>query len=306
MKITNTYNLPAPLFDAIARDEYRKSGRFSASELPSPPQMCVLKKRHDAEIVKDASDFLFLIQGKSIHKLLESRSGANDPDGPAAHEDLREKELVFDFGAVDEALGGVTVSGTTDLYNGDVVDWKVTSVWSFLLGGLKPEWEAQCNTYAWLWRRHGYETRALEIYAILRDWQKSKAGAGDNYPPIPFMRIPVPLWPDEQAEHFIRTRIAAHLLAEALADDALPPCSLEDQWARATSYALKKRGQVKAVRLFDSREAADASATPGTYVEVRPGKRTRCEEYCDARPFCHQFRAENPEVAATDKTGAPY
>ena len=31
----------------------------------------------------------------------------------------------------------------------DVVDYKVTSVWSLLLGE-KPEWEKQLNTYAWL------------------------------------------------------------------------------------------------------------------------------------------------------------
>jgi hypothetical protein len=299
MKITNVHNLPAPLFDVIARDEYHKSGRFSASELPSPPQMRVLKLRHDAEIVKDASDFLFLIQGKSIHKLLEQSQ-----DFPA--NDLREKELIHDLG------DGVTVSGTTDLYTGDVVDWKVTSVWSFLLGGLKPEWEAQVNTYAWLWRRAGFETRALYIYAILRDWQKSKSGAGDNYPPIPFQKIEVPFWSDEQADGYIRSRVAVHLTAEALPDDQLPPCSLEDQWARATTYALKKRGQVKAVRVFDSREAAEASVVPGTYIEVRPGKRTRCDDYCDARPFCHQFRSENPEmfksepVAAGAQMEAPY
>jgi hypothetical protein len=288
VKITNTYNLPAPLFDAIARDEYRKSGRFSASELPSPPQMRVLKLRHDAEIVKDASDFLFLIQGKSIHKLLESRSGANDPAGPAAHTDLREKELVFDLGE------GLTVSGTTDLYDGDVVDWKVTSVWSFLLGGLKPEWEAQVNTYAWLWRRHGYGTSALAIYAILRDWQKSKAGAGDNYPPIAFQKIPVPLWPDEQAEHYIRNQVTVHLAAEGLPDDQLPPCSLEDQWARSTTYAVKVRARKTALRVLEDKGAAEAMAreTPGGYVEVRTGKRARCEEYCDARPFCHQAKRE--------------
>ncbi len=306
MKITNVHNLPAPLFDVIASDEYRKSGRFSSSELPSPPQMRVLKLRHDDEIVKDASDFLWLIQGKSIHKLLEASSGTNAPTGPAALDDLREKELVYDLG------DGVAVSGTTDLYNGGVVDWKVTSVWSFLLGGLKPEWEAQLNTYAWLWRRHGYETRDLAIYAILRDWQKSKSGAGDNYPPIPFMQIPVPLWPDLQAEGYIRSRVAVHLAAEELPDEALPPCSLEDQWAKATSYALKKRGQVRAVRVFETREAADASTTPGTYIEERPGKRTRCEEYCDARPFCHQFLAEHPELAEPvpdavgSQTEAPY
>ncbi len=287
MKITNVHNLPAPLFDVIARDEYRKSGRFSASELPSPPQMRVLKLRHDDEIVKDAADFLWLVQGKSIHKLLEAQTGANDPTGPAALEELREKELIHDLG------DGVTVSGTTDLYTGDVVDWKVTSVWSFLLGGLKPEWEAQVNTYAWLWRRHGYETRALFIYAILRDWQKSKAGAGDNYPPIPFQRIPVPLWSDEQADHYIRNQVAAHLMAEELPDEALPPCSLEDQWAKATSYAVKTKERKTALRVLNTIGEANAMARVfAGYVETRPGKRTRCEEYCDAAPFCCQRKAE--------------
>lgn len=289
MKITNTYNLPAPLFDAIARDEYRRSGRFSASELPQPPQMRCLKQRHHAEIVKDASDFLWLIQGKSIHKLLEATSGsAHDPIGPSAYDDIRERELIHDLG------DDVTVSGTTDLYNGDVVDWKVTSVWSFLLGGLKPEWEAQVNTYGWLWRRHGFATRALWIYAILRDWQKSKAAEGGSYPPIPFMAIPVPLWSDDQIEHYIRNRVGMHLLAEQLPDDQLPPCTLDDQWAKETSYAVKKRGQLRAGRvLADKDEALALAATmTGGYVETRLGKRTRCEEYCDAEPFCYQRKRE--------------
>ena len=293
MKITNTYDLPEPIYLALCHDTYERAGRFSASELPSPPQMRALKLRHADAVVKDASDMLWLLQGKSIHKVIE--------DMPATSSGMCEKELVHDLG------DGNTVSGTSDLYTGtgEVVDWKVTSVWSFLLGGLKPEWEAQLNTYGWLWRRAGFSVSSLAIYAILRDWQKSKAGDGD-YPPIPFRRIPVPLWPDEQVDHYVRNRVGLHLLAESLPDDQLPPCTPEDQWAKETSYAVKKRGQVKAVRVLASREEADALArsTVNGYVEVRPGKRTRCEEYCDAAPFCCQYRAEHPDEDAPLLAGA--
>lgn len=286
MKITNIHDLPDALYQLILNDEYSKQGRFSASELPSPPQLRTLKLRHDAEIVKDASDFLFIIQGKSIHKLLERGKDADD---------LREESLMVDLG------DGVTISGSTDLYTGDVVDWKVTSVFSFLLGGLKPEWEAQVNTYAWLWRMHGFETHRLFIYAILRDWQKSKIMERD-YPKIPFMKIAVPKWDNVKVNHYIRNRVNMHLLAESLPDDKLPPCSLDDQWARPTTYAVMKKGAKRALRVFDNEYDANALSenTKGSAVVERLGKRVRCEDYCDAKPFCHQYKAEHPDKTAGD------
>jgi len=73
----------------------------------------------------------------------------------------------------------------------------------------------------------------------------------------------------------------------------LPLCSDEEQWAKPTVYAVMKEGRKSALKLCSSEEEARTLLDEkGTYLQVRPGEKTRCESYCQVRDFCEQYQRE--------------
>lgn len=71
----------------------------------------------------------------------------------------------------------------------NLIDYKVTSVWSVIFG--KIEWERQLNCYAYLCEQNYHEVftpfskekkqvNKLNICAILRDWNRREVGQKDN------------------------------------------------------------------------------------------------------------------------------
>src|SRR3990167_1487536 len=199
MQITNQYDLPAPLVSAIVNDTYRDTGDISVTRLIGPPRKHQLELRHDAGIITDATDYLWTLLGQTVHEIFRRA----DVKGYEVEKRLTAK------------VGNWTLSGQPDLLTPEHVlqDWKVTSVWSFLLGD-KPEWEAQLNCYAWLYGQQGVAVRGLEVVAILRDWQNSKAGEG-GYPSVPFIVKPIELWQPRTQQRYIEERVTLHQFAEA-------------------------------------------------------------------------------------------
>jgi len=285
---TNNYNLPINIENAIKYDPYKKEGHFSITELIKPPQMRVLEKRYDSKIIVDISEGLWRLLGQAVHYILEQ----------GEHEEhIQEERLGID-------VNGIKVTGKIDLYSGTekkVIDYKVTSVWSFIFGD-KPEWEAQLNLYKLLYEDAGFPVHGLEIHAILRDWQQSRVN-DSGYPEIPFQRVEVPMWSKQQAEDFLNERVKLHLEAEKLDDEALPPCTPEEQWIRPSKVALMKKGRKTAIKLFEEADialATDAMNEANSrdkrkpyYLQERPGQNVRCEGYCNAKLFCHQYKREN-------------
>jgi hypothetical protein len=287
MNFTNNYNIPQGIYHALINDGYQKKGDFSITELIKPVQIRALEKRYDDQITVDVSDRLWLLLGSSVHYVLEQ--GKLD-------EHLIEERLCID-------VNGFKVSGKIDLYSGTekkVIDYKVTSVWSFMFGN-KPEWEAQLNLYKLLYEKAGFSVDGLEIHAILRDWQQSKVN-GNGYPAIPFQKSLIPVWTTAQAMAYLEERIKLHTEAESLPDEKLPECTAKEKWERQGKVALMKKGRKTAIRLFDEMNFATVAlesarkTKKGTfYLEERPGERVRCERYCNAKPFCYQYRMESTD-----------
>jgi hypothetical protein len=64
-------------------------------------------------------------------------------------------------------------------------------------------------------------------------------------------------------------------------------------WEKATTYAVKKIGGIKARNVCATQEeAAGKIAEYGKdyEIEVRPGERTRCANFCSVRDFCSQWK----------------
>jgi hypothetical protein len=257
-----------------------KKADISVTTLIGPPKINQLKKRYNDQITEDASDRVWALLGQSVHKVLELAGG---------EEEMTEKRLY-------KEINGWTLTGQTDLYetgNQVISDFKVTSVFSFLLGG-KAEWEAQLNLNACLWREYGYSPKKLQIVAILRDWQASKAEFDKEYPQCAVHIVDIPLWDNEEVIRYATERVKLHQAAAAMPDDTIPCCEPKERWAKPDTFAIKKDGNKRAAKVCDTlEEAQQLLPTYGAKhsIETRAGGNIRCERYCSVAPFCHYYKA---------------
>lgn len=274
MKITNKYNLPQSYVNAVTLFKEKSEGRLSVTDMINSPLQRQLKLKHWDELEGDVSDMLWMILGTAVHEFLDKNAPKNS---------LSEQKI-------EMKIGDFTIVGVPDLYHDGVIsDKKVTSVWSFILGD-KPEWEAQLNCYAFLLRHCGFEVKRLEINAILRDHQKSKVLSSPDYPAIPFQEVIIPMWSPAKAEMYINDRVALH-------SKPATECTSEEKWERPTKFAVMKKNQKRAVRVFDTLEEADKLiATNKDYsLAIRPGRCVKCEDYCSVRTFCQYYKPMEEE-----------
>lgn len=276
MNLTNVYNLPDAIVRAVKNDPYDPGTcDITVTKLISSPRKVQLEKRHAKELTQDVSDRVWSLLGQSVHKVLER----------AEVKAVTEKRLAI------ERQGSI-ISGQFDrlvVEKGLLQDYKVTSVYA-ARDGAKAEWEAQLNVLGTILREHGYVINALEVVVIMRDWSKSRTGNGD-YPDAPIMTISVPLWSEERCECYIDERIRLHQMAEY----ELPECSPEERWYTGDSWALMKETRKTAVKVYDTEiEADEALKAAGDkhYLEHRPGKNIRCENYCCCAKWCDQYQRE--------------
>lgn len=273
MILTNKYNLPEPLVKATSWGMKPRTG-LSVTDLIQPPKITQLTRRHWDEITVDASERIWVLLGQAIHYILS---------------------IYYADGAVQEEtlsleVDGVKITGRPDLWIARTLDdYKVTSAWSVVFEPQgREDWHKQLNVYNWMnYKATGRESDLLRDILILRDWQNSKANDQD-YPPIPVAVVEVPAWPHDKTEQYVKERIRLHLEAQGLPDGQLPSCSEDEMWAKPTTYAVMKEGRKSAVRVFDTYEDALIFADELMYIQERPGRRVRCDNYCDAKMWCNQ------------------
>ena len=293
MKITNKNNLP-DTFLSFARDgKYDKGNAdISVTTLIDSPRINILKGQNKGEIESDVSDMIWPLLGTAVHHMLES--------GPAKGNVTMEERLFVNIegwalsGAIDhqeEIDGKIHIS-----------DYKVTSVWSVIYG--KEEWVKQLNCYAQMVRlSKEKEVGSVRIIAILRDWNRRDAMMKPDYPKSPVATVDIPLWSEAEAMDYLRDRINLHQDAQMVWDtkEALINCSDEERWMKPTTYALIKKGNKRATKVFEHFDDAAAELLIyglGYEVVTRKGEYTRCEQYCSVAEFCTQF--------AMDKAGKEF
>lgn len=290
VKITNKYNLPDPVYQALTRDDYsRGDSDISVTQLIDSPRVVTLRENHKDKIEEDVSEKLWSVLGTAVHHMFEQYESDNHVV----------EERVF------HEVDGLKMSGAIDLQKIDedgkvlIYDYKCTSVWSIIFG--KQEWENQLNSYAWLLRHgKGLEVSGLNIIAILRDWKKNDSLSKPDYPKSPIIIHPIHLWTKEHQDRYMSDKIAIHIQARQDYADGkeLIECTDEERWARPTTYACKKKTVKRAVKVFDSAEDANKFAEKnGLIVEERLGVSTRCEQnYCQVADFCSQFQNKKVDI----------
>lgn len=300
--ITNRQGLPSSLYNALSRDTYVGGGDISITRLIAPPRMVALRKRHENEIVEDATDRIWSLLGQAAHVVAE-RAAGND-----VIVETRLSKRIAGIPKPDSTLWEWDVSGQPDVYEKKdqiVSDYKITSVWSFMFGD-KPEWDQQVNLQAMLHRHKGDEVKGVRIIAILRDWQKRKAQYEKDYPAMAAHVVNFPLWTLEQQIEFAEDRVKLHQKAQkefklsGYNGDVLPLCTEKERWFRGAKFVVKRKQikkdtiNKKADRLADTKEEAEKyirenpapKNTEYMPVEERPGENIRCLNYCDVWSFC--------------------
>lgn len=240
--LTNKLNLPEPILRAAEREMYSKGdARYSVTELIKPARMAALQRLYGDSIVEDVADNIWSVLGRIGHGILEA-SGA-----PVTGAILEER-LYAD-------VLNVRISGAMDhtvlLPTGCLDDYKFTNVYA-VSHGVKFEWEAQLNIYAWLRSLAGQTVERLRVVAILRDWTISRArsaghiweavtvhgecckdgecespgyqivGSGGpdadaKYPSHQVKVVEIPLWGNEKTQGYVEERVRAHLEADTWA-----------------------------------------------------------------------------------------
>lgn len=300
MPLSNKLNLPQPIVEAVKRETYDPGhGDFSATGIIAPPKIKVLEARHKEEIWEDVSDKLYSMYGQITHLILE-RSGVKLTNY------MVEKRHYAQYGQW-------LVSAQLDcMFLGDGVlsDYKFTTAYSAQTNGdgkaeIKNEWYAQLNIQADILRRNPQlglpPIQKLQIVAILRDWQASKAAQDDRYPQSQIVVIPIPMADPRNVETYILNRCKLHQDAkDQPIDDLILECTKEERWEDETKYAAMKIGGKRATKVFDTRAEYDQWLTQQKDADKfeaveRPGFARRCmgmagKVYCPARNFCHHYR----------------
>jgi hypothetical protein len=278
MKITNNLGLPTPLVRAVTFSEYdRKGCDYTITQLLRPPRIAALERQHREELTEDASDRLWLLLGSAGHEVLRRSADAQGI--------VEERAIV--------EIDGHKVGGQLDyaISDGSMWDYKFTSFWA-VKDGPRPDWVQQLNCYHYLCAQYGVEIAKLQIVAIFRDWSKREAERNKDYPQQQVKLFDLPLWIPEVTLSFLRRRIAVHEEAKT----TLPQCTDEEVWAKPNTWAVKKRGNVKALRVYNNeleatQHLANLATEPNKLeMEFRPGERPRCESYCSVAQWCQQFQ----------------
>jgi len=165
---------------------------------------------------------------------------------------LCERQMTIE---VPFGLARVVVSGSCDLYDKMeriLHDWKCTVSNTFVRGP-KFEWEAQLNIYALMIEKFlGGERGPKKILNhLICRDWQGWQAKKEGYPKTAFPSIEYGMWTEDQTMAYLMSRVALHEMAKSLSDDLLPECSEEDRWNR----------------------------------------NIRCAQYCEAAPFCNQWRS---------------
>lgn len=285
---TNKHGFSQMMVDAMSDRPYTPCGAadYSATSLINPPRQVQLTKRHGDKITRDYKDGWLMWLGNAIHEKLEHGLKRHERylvERKITRHDL-DRRVVAKFDAYDKETG-------------TLVDHKTSTV--FIHGGeAKEEWAKQLNINAYFLEEEGHPVKSAKVNAIYMDWRPgmAKFKPADQYPQLPHAEVPCLLLSQEKRKAFYLACLQKHIDAEKLSDAELPECTSEEMWEKPTTYAVKQKNVYVAKRVLPSKEEAEAwleenkDRFKNLYIEKRPGARTRCEQYCDAAPFCDQFK----------------
>jgi hypothetical protein len=269
-------SLPAPFARALASSEYNKGqSDYTVTQLVSPPQRTYLATQ-SAPVKDEYASFMALL-GTAIHSILEKY----------ARPEKGELAEIRNFAKIKVGNETVTISGQMDYWTDNCLyDYKAT-------GGVqekaKDEHYKQVQMNAWLAEQNGVKCEYVGVVYFQRDWKYMQSKVDPSYPKTP-IKVFVHPYDAEYAERIITETVAEHHKA-SLGEPRR--CTLDEQWAKPDTFAVKKPDAQRARRVYDTRAEADENIKPGEIIEKRAGEKTFCSSFCGFAHCCSQFKQES-------------
>jgi len=282
--MTNNYNIPAPVFNAIAKDDYKRdpSAFASVTQLCDDPFYVALSETAPAK-EPDAIDFAAIALGKAWHDYIERANGNENA--------LIEERLTID-------IDGAKITGALDYYNGDtcqLLDYKVSTVWAYQFkdepGSQYQKWVKQLNIYAYMLRANGFPVKSIAVSLYIKDWSGAKGKFDPNYPTSPIIEMPIQIFTDGIIEQRLRADIAK---LKAARNGQGNQCSIINRWERPTVFKVMKGTNKKSSKNLptyaDAKEWADNNIKVKYDIVEHKGARVRCEGYCNYSDHCPGYQ----------------
>lgn len=311
---TNLTGISLPLAVWLLGDEYdftpNGEKAISATGIMKPVRQILLRERLTEETVEtpDVSQKIASRMGHALHDSIEKTwisSYAQSMRLLGYPEKLIERVKInpktVEEGDIpvyleqrgSRSIMGYRISGKFDLViNGELNDYKSTSVYSWIKGSKDEDYALQGSIYRWI-HRDKITSDYIHINFIFTDWQKAMAKADPKYPQQRLLTHRVELLSLEATEAWIRRKILALEEAADLPEAEIPYCSDKELWRTDPVwkyYADPNKTDGKSTK--NSASLADAMAYKaskggkGVIIEV-PGQVKACS-YCPAFPICTQ------------------
>lgn len=341
--LTNKHGLPELFEQAAKFDGHIKLGDYSVTELIDSPRVQYLKRNHEYE--HDVMDRVWMMLGTGVHHQLErghnktrqakiiydffsvlaELSDELDEEKRDKVERMKrfiENEVLSELPNVTQSrwevektltmdVDGVTISGTRDVkdtHTNIISDYKVTSAYAFMYPENIKKWKAQLNIYRLMEEANGGEVSGLQVICIFKDWRPGDQSRlkKKGYPDQPIKVIDLDMIDRDRMWKYVQKRVAKH---EKAHKEEVPYCSPDEMWSESDSYAVKKEGADKALRVLPDKEAAEEYMRSVEhkykgylYVEHRPGTNKRCERFCEVARFCDQYKKYHLQKYGTEPT----
>ena len=313
MKIKNDLNLHPVISVWLAGDTYTGANNetyISATGLlRSTRQQVLLRKciKEDNEVSIDISTLMKSKIGTAIHKCIEDSwkdpetlqnacqaLGWSDtrvgrihvnPDAPIEGE----TNIYFEQRSCKE-FNGWNITGEFDcVLNGTVIDFKSTSVYTYMNKTKEQDYIKQLSIYRWL-NPDLITSDVGVIQFIFTDWIQKYALSNPEYPQHPFVLIKLPLMSLEETEEFISKKLR-DIEYYTEHEDELPLCDdhalmITPEWQYFSSTSAKRSS--KNFKTYE--EALQHLSSKGNVgIVKKKAQEPKGCAYCTCRHTCTQY-----------------
>lgn len=183
-----------------------------------------------------------------------------------------------------KTIDDMTINGQFDMVmDGQVVDYKNTSVFTYMHGSKIEDYKLQGSIYRWL-NPNLITDDKIKIIYIMHDWTSRDAKINPNYPQMPIIAVDYDLYSLDYIENFIKNKI------QEIKNGGAPECVASLKLSDPVWQYFSKSDSKKAAKNFTNQ--ADANhyvMTKGKgFIKMKPQKATGCK-YCKARSICKQY-----------------
>lgn len=315
---TNSDNIPLPLAVWLANDDYDFVGgenRISVTSLIKPIKKLILSSRVPfKERAYDINRFINSRFGTSIHDSIEKAWKLNYkenlyklgyPDdviqAVRINPDIVEEGIIPIYleNRVERELDGYTISGKYDMViEGQLHDFKSTSVYTYSMGRMDEDYIKQGSIYRWI-NPEVITQDKIHINFLFTDFSKSAVGVQKNYPEKRLLDYDLDLMSLQETEEYVSERVNLIKTLKDVHQDELPRCSDEDLWRSNPVYKYYSnpdKTSGRATKNFDTFGEADAfRIEKGKGVIITIESQPKACHYCDAFSICNQRKEYFPD-----------